>query len=102
MLIPKDKDKKDRQYQATKQQEQAQTLALECFSFIFADDEKQSNFLRLTGANIDDLKNLLSENHFLISVLSFIMEHESWLLEFAQNNNISPQDIPNALHTLSH
>ncbi|MEM8580231.1 MAG: DUF3572 domain-containing protein [Pseudomonadota bacterium] len=63
-------------------QEFAEEVALKALSWIAEDEELLQVFLGSTGASVSDLKSLVSEPEFLLSVLDFLTMDDAWIISF--------------------
>ena len=73
------------------QRDEAETLALNIASFLFAEDERLATFLGTTGIDAIDLKRSLATTDVQIGILEYLLSREDFLLEFCELNNIDPE-----------
>lgn len=73
--------------------EAAETIALQAFAYIAADDQHLSRFVALTGTAPDQLSQELSSRAFLLGVLDHLLSDESLLLAFCGNAGLDPARI---------
>ncbi|MEZ5757269.1 MAG: DUF3572 family protein [Emcibacteraceae bacterium] len=80
--------------------DRAEIIAINCLSFIAADEKYLAGYLNLTGTDIYQLKKN-TENpdempSILGSVLDYLMQNEKYLLEFSEVYEVDPTDIQKA------
>jgi hypothetical protein len=73
--------------------DQATSLAIEGLSFVASDTVLFNRFLRLTGLELENLRDAAGEPAFLAGVLDFIIGDETTLEEFAGHAGVRPQDV---------
>ncbi|MCP5382636.1 MAG: DUF3572 family protein [Kordiimonadaceae bacterium] len=78
----------------------ADIIAINCLSFIAADEKYLAGYLNLTGTDIYQLKKN-TENpdempSVLASILDFLLQNENYLIEFSKIYEIDPADIQKA------
>lgn len=81
--------------------ENAQILALRALSFLLEDPKRIEGFLRMTGIEPDDLRQLVGTNEGQIAILDYLMGIESLLLEFTAWEGCHDQDPARARQTLT-
>lgn len=81
-------------------EDHASTLAIEALSFVASDTVLFNRFLRLTGLELENLREAASEPAFLAGVLDFVIEDEATLNDFAAHAGIRPQDVAAARRSL--
>lgn len=81
-------------------EENAEALALQALGFILAEDALRDRFLALTGLVGAELRDRISDEGFLLSVLDFLVSHEPDLLACADALNTDPEILLTAWHTL--
>ncbi len=74
----------------------AENIAIRALGFLSKDEKSFQRFLDLTGISIDELRVAAASAGFLTGVLDHIMQDESLLLVFSQNEGIEPQLVSNA------
>ncbi|WP_062202778.1 DUF3572 domain-containing protein [Aureimonas sp. AU12] len=78
----------------------AAALAIEALSFIAGDSLLFNRFLRLTGLELENLRQAADDPSFLAGVLDFILGDERTLEEFAAHAGLPPQRVAAARHVL--
>ncbi|KQQ91446.1 DUF3572 domain-containing protein [Aureimonas sp. Leaf324] len=81
-------------------EDHASTLAIEALSFVASDTVLFNRFLRLTGLELENLREAATEPAFLAGVLDFVIADESTLNDFAAHAGIRPQDVVAARRSL--
>jgi hypothetical protein len=76
-----------------KDNDQAETVALQALAYLAGDEERLQRFLLLTGLTIEDVKARAQDSGFLSGVLDHLLSDESLLLEFAEEAAIEPGSI---------
>ena len=71
-------------------QEIAETLALQCFTWLAGNEDLLPVFMGASGVSQDDLRAGARDPVFLGSVLDFVMMDDAWVVEFC-----ATQGIPN-------
>jgi hypothetical protein len=86
----------------SRERKQAATeLAIAALSFLAGEPERLARFLALTGLGPQSLRAAAREPSFLLGVLDHVASDETLLLAFATENEIDPQDVERARHTLA-
>ncbi|MBN9252356.1 MAG: DUF3572 domain-containing protein [Hyphomicrobiales bacterium] len=80
--------------------ENAESVAVAALGFIAADPELLRRFLAITGIDASMIRRAASEPGFLAGVLGFVLAHEPTLLNFAEQADIPPQKVGEALRKL--
>ncbi len=80
-------------------EDHAASLAIEALSFVAADAVLFNRFLRLTGLELENLREAAGEPAFLAGVLDFVINDESTLTDFAAQADVRPQDVIAARRT---
>ncbi len=81
-------------------EDDASTLAIEALSFVASDTVLFNRFLRLTGLELENLREAATEPAFLAGVLDFVIADEATLNDFAAHAGIPPQDVAAARRSL--
>jgi hypothetical protein len=81
--------------------EAASGVAIEALSYIASDPLLFNRFLRLTGLELENIRQAAGEPLFLAGVLDFILNDEKTLDDFAAYANIPPQRVAAARRTLA-
>ena len=71
--------------------EAAETLALEAFAWIAAEEGRLARFLALSGAAPADLRARAADPEFLGFVLDFLLADEALLTAFAAEAGLAPE-----------
>ena len=71
--------------------EEAEILAVRALGFLAQHQERVEGFVRMTGVEVDDLKDHLSDPRYLGAVLDYLLADERYLLEFAERVGIAPE-----------
>ncbi len=79
-----------------KDNDQAETVALQALAYLAGDEERLQRFLMLTGLTIEDVKARAQEAGFLSGVLDHLLSDEPLLLEFAEEVAIAPESVMKA------
>ena len=79
----------------------AEMVAINALAFIAGEPELLDRFLALTGLDPAEIRQSAAEPGFLVGVLDFLMDHESFLLVYAASNNWPPDRIKAARNALS-
>lgn len=80
---------------------QAESTGAAAFAFLAAEPEYFSRFADITGIDLTDLKQVAGSTDFLAGVLEYLLNDESLLLNFCENNNIQPEIVQKAQMILS-
>jgi hypothetical protein len=75
------------------QQENAQIIGMKALGWIAAQDSVFEAFLNTTGAKVDDLRQQAADPSFLAQVLDFVMLQDEWVLSFAADSAIAPEQV---------
>ena len=70
--------------------EAAELLALQALGWLASQPERIGAFLSMTGAASDDIRARAKDPEFLGFVLDFLLADEAALIEFCEDENISP------------
>lgn len=79
----------------------AESVAIEALSFIAADSLLFNRFLRVTGLELENLRQAADEPAFLAGVLDFVIADERTLMEFATGAAIAPETVVAARRLLA-
>jgi hypothetical protein len=74
-------------------EDDASSLAIEALSFVASDTMLFNRFLRLTGLELENLREAAGEPGFLAGVLDFVLADETTLTEFAAHAEVSPDAV---------
>ena len=83
------------------QRQAAAAVAVRALTFIATEPERLGRFLALTGIGPEAIRAAAREPDFLLGVLEHLMSDESLLLEFANQNEIDPEDVARARDVLA-
>lgn len=81
--------------------EYAETLALRALGWLAADDELFQSFLTASGLTVTELRERASEPGVLVSVLDFLLMSDDWVLGFAAEAGVAPQEPMTARQILA-
>ncbi|VAV90889.1 hypothetical protein MNBD_ALPHA08-2486 [hydrothermal vent metagenome] len=81
--------------------QEAETVGAAGFSFLASEPEYFSRFASITGIDLSDVAETAGTREFLGGVLEYLMNDESLLLSFCQNNNFQPASVRSAQLILS-
>lgn len=73
--------------------QQAEILALQALTWLAGQDEIFHTFLGASGAAPQDLAARANEPQFLGMVMDFVLQEDEWVLEFARQAGIAPQQV---------
>jgi len=79
---------------------ESDAIALQFIVFLASDDERLERFSALSGMDLGDLKAGATDPVFLGFMLDYALQDESLILEFAQNQKISPDILVKARRQL--
>ncbi len=82
-------------------QQTASGLAIEGLSFIASDGLLFNRFLRLTGLELENLRQAADEPAFLAGVLDFLLADERVLTDFAAQLDVPPERISAARRVMA-
>jgi hypothetical protein len=82
-------------------QEDAESLAVQAFAFIAADQARIGPFLAATGIGPDMIRAVARDPDFLAGVLDHVAGDDALLVAFAAAAEISPLDVPAARDVLN-
>lgn len=72
--------------------EDAQILALHALSFLLEDSERIDGFLRMTGIEPHDLRQMVAEKQGQVAILDYLLGNEKLLLAFTAEEGCHDQD----------
>lgn len=73
-------------------QESAQLLAIRALGWIAGQDEVFQAFMGATGASLSELRARAEDPAFLVAVLDFLLMQDDWVLGFAAEAGLRPED----------
>jgi uncharacterized protein DUF3572 len=73
--------------------ERAAVIALNFISYLANDEDKLSRFCVLTGLSPNDLRDSIGSADFQAMALDYALQNEELLIDFATQENLSPQEI---------
>ncbi len=80
--------------------EDAQILALHALSFLLSDTKRIDGFLRMTGIEPHDLREMAASNQGQTAILDYLLSNEPLLLAFTAEEGCDDQDPARARQTL--
>jgi hypothetical protein len=78
----------------------ATIIALNFISYLANDEDRLSHFCTLTGLSPGDLRDSIGSADFQAMVLDYALQNEDLLINFATQENLSPQEIVAARRNL--
>ena len=78
----------------------AQTIALQCLTFLISHEEARTMFLSTSGLNIEDIKNKAEQPDFLAGVMDFFLSDEEMVQAFCIEYTLTAQDLWRARRAL--
>jgi len=82
-------------------QDAATALAISALSFIASDPERLGRFLALSGIGPESIRSAAREPGFLLGVLEHLTSDEALLIEFANQNDVDPEQVALARDVLA-
>ena len=82
-------------------EEAASGVAIEALSFVASDPILFNRFLRLTGLELENIRQAAGEPLFLAGVLDFVLNDEKTLHDFAARADLPPERVVDARRTLA-
>ncbi|WP_427023175.1 DUF3572 domain-containing protein [Aureimonas ureilytica] len=82
-------------------QQTATGLAIEALSFIASDGLLFSRFLRVTGLELENLRQAADEPAFLAGVLDFLLADDRTLTDFAASIDVPPERVAAARRVMA-
>ncbi len=79
----------------------AQAIAISGLQRLADDDELMMRFSALSGILPNDIRQAASQPDFLVGVLDFYLAYEPDLLAWAEADDLRPENIQIARHTLA-
>jgi hypothetical protein len=74
-------------------QDAATALAISALSFIASEPERLGRFLAITGIGPESIRSAAREPGFLLGVLEHLTSDEALLIEFANQNDVDPEQV---------
>lgn len=78
------------------ERDEAETIALQCITFLAEDPSRISRFMAITGIDVQELSKNIEKVAILAAALDYLMKEESLLLMFASNFGVSVHKLPAA------
>lgn len=75
------------------QQENAHIIGVKALGWIAAQDSVFEAFLDTTGAKVEDLRRQADDPGFLAQVLDFVMLQDEWVIDFAADSAMAPEQV---------
>mgnify|MGYP001157067196 FL=1 len=69
--------------------ENSEVVALQALTWLVAQDELCPIFMGATGASEADLRERITDIDFLGSVLDFLLQDDSWVISFCDDNELA-------------
>ena len=69
--------------------ENSEVIALQALKWLAAQDELCTLFMGATGASEADLRERITDIDFLGSVLDFLLQDDSWVISFCDDNELA-------------
>lgn len=69
--------------------ENSEVIALQALKWLVAQDELCTLFMGATGASEADLRERIADIDFLGSVLDFLLQDDSWVISFCDDNELA-------------
>ena len=69
--------------------ENSEVIALQALKWLVAQDELCTIFMGATGASEADLRERITDLEFLGSVLDFLLQDDSWVISFCDDNELA-------------
>jgi len=82
-------------------QQAAEALAVQALAYLAGDPERLQRFLALSGVGPDTIRAAAAEPRFLAGVLEHIAGDERLLIAFAQDVEVSPEQVARACAALA-
>ncbi|MEQ6248539.1 DUF3572 domain-containing protein [Sulfitobacter sp. HNIBRBA3233] len=83
-----------------KQDQGAETIALQALGWLVANDDLLPVFLGATGASEADLRSSAGSPAFLAAVLDFLLMDDAWIIACADDIAIAPERLAEARRAL--
>lgn len=80
--------------------QKAESLAIQAFTFIAADDARVAAFLAASGIALENLRAAARDRSFLQGVLDFLATDEALLVAFADHAAVAPVEVTRARDAL--
>ncbi|WP_299843284.1 DUF3572 domain-containing protein [uncultured Roseovarius sp.] len=74
----------------------AETLALQCFTWLAGNEELLPIFMGASGVSEEDMRKGAQDPVFLGSVLDFVMMDDAWVIEFCATQGIANDSLMRA------
>src|SRR5262245_52225405 len=82
-------------------QDAATALAISALSFIGSEPDRLGRFLALSGIGPESIRSAAREPGFLTGVLDHLVDDERLLIEFANQNDVDPEQVALARDVLA-
>ena len=69
--------------------ENSEVIALQALKWLVAQDELCTLFMGATGASEADFRERIADIDFLGSVLDFLLQDDSWVISFCDDNELA-------------
>lgn len=74
----------------------AEALATEALLWLAGQGELLRDFLVASGAGPDEIRARAADPEFLAAVLDFVLMEEAWVLDFAADRGVKPDQVARA------
>ena len=81
--------------------EEAETIALQCLTFLLSEPYHLERFMRETGLSGDVIRANAESHDVLEAALTVLLADEALLLSFSSNAGLAPEDVVQAHHRLA-
>ncbi|MGO4704175.1 DUF3572 domain-containing protein [Microvirga sp. 2MCAF38] len=81
--------------------EEAESVALNIFTRLIADEDRLSRFLAISGLQPDSIRDAASQPGFFAAILDYVASDEALLLALAEELSVKPERIVEAHQILS-
>lgn len=72
----------------------AEEIAIQALVFLSADENRFQQYLTVTGLDPGMIREAAADSNFLASVLDYLMQDESMLLQFCEIQGCDPSRLP--------
>ncbi|MEH6831287.1 MAG: DUF3572 domain-containing protein [Sulfitobacter sp.] len=78
----------------------AETIAIDCFTWLVGNEDLLPVFLGSTGASQEDMRSAVTDPDFLGSVLDFILTDDAWVIACCDAQSIRYERLAEARMSL--
>lgn len=79
---------------------QAEAIALQCLSWLIANDDLRGVFMGASGLGEDELRTRYSDPEFLAAVLDFLLMDDAWVIQCCDTQGLAYDTIGQARASL--